>query len=121
MYFHKLEEQPPTWARSLSYIATQPKKFYLFTECSRGTATIRKVQCPAPQYDHWSWRVEMVDRRTRRTTSTAMGEEKTLYAAAQAVLQRLFSQRRTGVSFLLNLLVKDQVMFELSRLGEEKR
>ncbi len=112
--------------------ATQPKTRYTgvylqkkyacdywwTTECSRGKAKIY----PIPVLDgstvvgrKWSWLVFV--KPTYDTKSEYIryqGESKTLYKAAQNVLQRLFSSSRIPVYKLLQKLADDQVIYALA-------
>lgn len=45
------------------------------------------------------------------------GREPTLYRAAKAALQRLFTYRRCPLPELMKMLVNDQVVYELSKIG----
>lgn len=100
----------------------------LFAECSKGTIVL--TRCAS---NKWMW---MVRRRAKKAkewpvlnssshplrtyaqmSGSFYGYEQTLYKAARAGLQRLFTYRRVPVTVLMEILVKDQVVYELSKIG----
>jgi hypothetical protein len=100
------------------------RQFYYYVECSKGCAFIRKLHSVGSEY---GWQVTIWDAaKTKGMTRsqknmvspTRSGRSPTLYKAAVAVLQRLFTQRRCRLYKLMAMLESDQVLYELGRIGE---
>jgi hypothetical protein len=92
--------------------------------------------CKPPDITYWRWEVKRWLKSpktpqgqssgalsfghvtpTQRPCEHSFGQEPTLYRAAKAALQRLFTYRRCTLSELMKMLVNDQVVYELSKIG----
>lgn len=129
MYFTKQER------KHASFYAPE-NRYCFYTECSRGSATLTPFQKRRGGSVHWQWQASRWDkikrkkkdpasahplarfgRQGQRVAATAYGIEPTLYRAAQAALQHLFTYRRAPLTTLMKMLEDDQLVYELSRIG----